>query len=878
MEYFVSLEGRRGAVGTQEDPLGDVRDAQRAVRRLADEGERGPVSVFLRGGTYRLSEPFVLTPENSGTVDAPVIYRAYGDEDVVLSGGVAMNGWRRGEGDLWVAEVGEGKSFHQLFVNGQRRQRARTPNEGFLRTDGPAVPAIKRWFTQAPRSRPGGKAFRFCEGDIQEWDNLSDVMIGAMHQWTATMHWIEEIDWESRVVVFTNRFHWDFGYWETKQRYYVENCFEALDAPGEWYYDRGEGLLYYWPLPREDMSEAEVIYPHLTRVIEFAGEPGKGRFVEHVALVGLSIQHTRWSVGKNEYAVYSQANDMLRNATIYAQGARNCAIEACEIAHAGEHAIWLNEGCQGNAVRQCHIHDIGAGGVYIGKGGWSARCHQDENPDKRVGHNTVDNCFIHDCTNVFLGAIGVWIGSASHNRVTHNEICDMNYMGVNVGWCWNSSPSSGHHNLIEDNHIHHITRRMLTDTAGVYTLGVSPGTVIRHNRVHDVHGYPYHAHTHGLYNDEGSAGIVLEDNIVYNTSHAGYNLNWGNDLTIRNNIFAFYGDSGVSTGGKEQNDLRIENNIFYGHVADMVHTRRKADFDMSRNVYWNTEGPVTFLGKPYQQWAAAGNDAGSVVADPQFVAPGDYDFSLKPDSPALDLGFEPIDANSIGLYGPAEWVRLPRTIRREPLAMPDPPRYDERIDDDFENYPAHPAAKYPGFPLNCTLAVGGDSRIEVTTEQAATGAKSLRFVDVPGIRSYNPHLYYERTFEAGRLRFTCDILNSAEQPAQLTIDFRDYPEHGGKYVSGPTVKIGKDGRIEANGRHIATVPPGRWFRLELTLDLSDDNDACTLTVTPSNGSPQTLHDIPYNKGFDKLTWLGLMSVGKDAAVSYIDNIELVNEP
>ena len=267
-DFYVSPEGRdtwsgrlAAANDTGDDgPFASFARAQQAVRDLMRSGRTKPVTVLFRGGTYWLSEPITFRPANSGTARAPVIYAAYPGETPVFSGGRKITTeWTRRDDGVWTTKVKTTKHydwfFRQLFVHGRRAVRARTPTNGFLRTEGP-MPGLdpKDKDRYDDRSRQG---FRIKPGDMRQWHNFGDVNVIVYHSWTTSLHWIDSLDETSQVVRFTNKSGWPFSFFEEKQRYFIENCREALDAPGEWYLDRWAGTLAYMPHEGQNVPEAD---------------------------------------------------------------------------------------------------------------------------------------------------------------------------------------------------------------------------------------------------------------------------------------------------------------------------------------------------------------------------------------------------------------------------------------------------------------------------------------------------------------------------------------------------------------------------------------------------------------------------------------------
>jgi hypothetical protein len=305
--FYVSTTGNDRWSGTVPEPTPDRRDgpfatldrAQDAVRRLRRRQPRlrGPVRVHLRGGTHFLKRPLTFTPADSGTAQSPTVYCAYAGEAPVLSGGVRLRDWQLGTHHgqaCWTVDlpaVRAGRwNFTQLFVNGQRRWRPRLPKTGYHRFAGTpdGLPApTGRW-------HEGPDCALCAPGDLQAWRNLDDVKLVMLTLWFEAHHRIKELDVARNFVRFRGRClnptlkdeKGEFA------RYFVENVFEALDTPGEWYLDRPAGRLHYLPAAGEQPDTAEVIAPRLAELVRFAGTDRK--LVAYVWLENLSLQHADW--------------------------------------------------------------------------------------------------------------------------------------------------------------------------------------------------------------------------------------------------------------------------------------------------------------------------------------------------------------------------------------------------------------------------------------------------------------------------------------------------------------------------------------------------------------------------------------------------------
>ena len=857
-----NAEGTDGPLAT----LVGARDAVRQLReqkREADEPLEGAVHVLIRGGTYTLSEPFVLEPQDSGLLGAPVRYAAYADEMPIISGGRRIADWKQ-EGELWTTEVADVVTsdwrFATLWVNGARRSRARTPNEGYFRTAGKAPPTENPTTGEIMvRSTTG---FLYEEGDVQRWHNLEDALVVVLHAWETSMHHIASIDEEQRLVIFRNAAPWAFENRGPRQRYYVENTIEGLDQPGEWYLDRETGKLSYYPMPGEDLATVEVIAPTLRWLVQLDGSSSTGQFVQYVHFDGLGFHHTNYPVGAEGYAETGFAVGV--PAAFQARGARFCAIEDCEIAHVDTYAIWLRVGSYGNRLVGNHLHDLGAGGVRIGE-------RQRSNPNLDVTHNLVDNNLIHDVGHVYSSGVGVWIGQSYLNTVSHNEICDLSNSAVSVGWAWGVDLGFSYDNLVEYNYIHHIGRGEFSNMAGIYVLGGSTRTALRNNVIHDVNAYQYGGW--GIHADEGSANLRVENNVVYNTTSGGLDQYYGNLNCVRNNIFAFSRESQLSLSNTnnpvpvlfERNIVVTDNALPFGMNWDVANNW------MDYNCYYDATGAeMDFGGLEFGQWQAQGKDAHSILADPLFEDLEGRDFALRPESPALALGFRPIDTSLAGLYGDPEWVGLPKTFTRISIMLADT-FGTEPVAEDFESVAAKSTP--PGASL---YGVDGRAGVEVTEETAAAGDKSLKFIDTDGPQEvWQPEMGYTPRFREGTAVVSFDV--RLEPGAVFQHDWRS--DWTGRRV-GPriTFEPGKLSVGDDTETALMELPESEWFHVEVECPLGASAPVPAtydLAVTLPGEEPQRFEDLPcMYRRFRVIERAWFLANAAQETAFYLDNVRI----
>ena len=533
---------------TAKDITVSPGDSLAKASDAAHAGDR----IILADGTYRLAEPLVLGPQHSG-----VTWMAKPGTSPVISGGVQVTGWTTDSNGRFKATV-QLDNFRQLWVNGHRAQRARGAVPAGLKFWGKNEATVIQYdnpagLTGTPGYRPGKldkivpAGYTTTDAKLAGWKNPGNIEFGYFSSWSHKIAKVEKITGTAEGAIIEMAQPGFFlcnraGGAVARMPEYMENALELLDEPGEWYFDQPAHTLYYLPRPGEDMGKAEVIAPKLEMLVEVKG-------AHDIRFEGLVFSHATWLRPSTALAhpevqanfIQPQDNSYFRPehekgwvpvngeqvkspANIVVDSSRGIRFDGCSFTALGGAALDLQNGAQSNVVCGCRFEDIAANGIQVGD--ITRDDHHPDNPDRIVKDNRIINNVISRTGMDYTSGIGVVVGYTEGTVIAHNEIHDVPYSGISMGWGWGmpdagggvyacpviyQTPTAARNNRIEFNHIHHMMQK-LNDGAGIYMLGRQPGTVIRANHIHDGGKSGLSG---GVYLDEGSAEIEIAGNLIY---------------------------------------------------------------------------------------------------------------------------------------------------------------------------------------------------------------------------------------------------------------------------------------------------------------------------------------------------------------------------
>ena len=610
-----------------------------------------PVEIEIALGTYNIQRTIVLSSKDSRNEGAPLTIKGAGMGKTILSGGITLPGFKdRGNG-VWTADLKEimplGGEIPQLWVNGRRADLASTPN-GFslFKTED----VLEVYIDSLPNPRNGVKnsSGHMVKAPVDAAQVLKNIGTAypkklkaeVYHKWDITRWPVNAIDTERNSFTLFGRAlpNWN-SLGPAESHFKFIDDISLLDAPGEYYLDDDKCILYYIPRPGDSLSSTIAVVPSVRQVLSIDGASGI-RF-EGITF-GLTMHKSGWRGYDQEQAGAST------DAAVMLDRCRDIVFSDCEISQTGNCGIWFRHSAIACTMNRCYIHDIGITGVKIG----NPRLYGDE--DKAITADiTVDNCIITEGSRNLPTGVGVHILHAKDCHITHNEISDFYYSGVSVGWVWGYKHSYAAGNKIHYNHIHHLGWGLLSDMGGIYTLGTGAGEEACGNVIHDIRSYGYGGW--GLYPDEGSTGVLMENNLVYNCKSAAFHQHYGKENIIRNNIFIDQAEEQLAvTRVEEHLSFTFSNNIIcYRSGILYAQNWDKVNFKAEKNLYWHYGDDVLFRDLSLKEWqAATGKDDGSIIADPKIGK----DWIPTNKKALKKIGFKPFDPSKAGVYGSDEWI------------------------------------------------------------------------------------------------------------------------------------------------------------------------------------------------------------------------------
>ena len=611
-----------------------TRDAIRAWR--ATGPANAAAVVRLARGEYALTEPLVLEAQ-----DGDESWEARDPGQTLISGGRHLANFISDRAGIW--QVKTGLRFEQLYVNGKRATRARSPAEGFFKMESVQEKNLPNGRVQITARVPAAA----LAGLPPESAALRDVQLLVFHQWDTSRYAVASFDAAAHTITVEGDRMKSWNPWNARSRFFLDNCRTTPWQPGTWFLDR-DGGLSYCPRPHEQMDKTDVVVPFVEKFVEIRG-------AANLHFKGLRFHYAGYRLPPTGSPPLQASAGT--GATIQIDAARDVTFENCEIAHTGTYGIWFRRGCRDGRVQHCLLEDLGAGGLRIGEP------EIRDQPGEQTMRIIADNNIIRGGGRIHPSAVGVWIGQSADNRVTHNDLSDFFYTGISVGWTWGYGRSLATNNFIGFNRIHQIGQGVLSDMGGIYTLGVSPGSTCIGNVIFDVQAHDYGGW--GLYPDEGSTGWQMASNLVWNCtcvnpgSGGGFHQHYGATNYIANNIFAF-------SSGPPLQATRVENHLSFILEHNLIISSNTAFFTgpWDKLHFASRSNCFAFFGSPRQlfpngdlaAWQKSGHDIGSILAPLEFRGAWPA-ISLPRRSPAWAVGFKMFDPNKAGVYGGRAWQR-----------------------------------------------------------------------------------------------------------------------------------------------------------------------------------------------------------------------------
>ena len=852
-------------VDASDGPVATLVRAQALARasKLAttNNAPHGPVRVLIGPGTYELTAPLSFTAADSGSAEAPVSYEALTAGTVTLSGGVRLKQRSPARAaqpavfDLPTAAADTWRGGGQLFVNGERATLARQPKAG------------KTWFVQRsvpldaePEAQKGHQAFA-PSADALTWltglsaAERSRAIVQLQHSWNSSQHHISDVAATTGVVRLAPPSKWAFLSTGPSQRWYVENVPSALTASGEWI--ASDTDVSYLPMSAQAAQPLDAVLPILDRLVVIRGDAAAGQWVDYLSFRGLKFAHTRFLTPASGFVDPQAAIGV--GAAIEVDGARHLTIDQCSLSQTGSYGVWLRRSVTDSQITGSDFHDLGGGGIQVGIPRAAA------NEAQSTARITIQNNSVSETGRVFPGAVGIWIGQAYDVAVSNNFIHDTTYTGISVGWTWGFGPAASGRHTINNNLLVNIGGGRLSDQGGIYTLGALAGTVIAGNVIREVRAYPAYGPgpaggAWGIYNDEGTSGVVVENNIVVGTDSGGYHLNKGRANIVRHNLFAggTAGEVRLSQLDSGAPQATLDGNILIskaGQPFDALATAPNLFFTRNQVSSAEAASPLDLA----KCGAGCATSNASVIAA---VGPKALVFAGLDAATTTRLT---ATVAAAGLQGPERAVAKTTLVRAPAtadVAAPLPLVIDLTT--------ARLGSQPPGLRYSPS---GDTTAITVVENQQAPGGRCLQFNDSAAMPNrYDPHAFAALNHETGVTTDTFAILIDAD-----TDFIHEWRDHDQPYLIGPSLRITAAG-VSVNGKQVAPAVVGQWMQLRMTAALGPAAGTWSLDITLPKAINQTITGLrAVSPLWRRLNYVGYISNAARATSLCLANLSVTNK-
>ncbi len=569
-DFFVSPEGNDDFPGTRNMPFKSLERAVQAAQEFFQQNENDDCIIWLFPGDYFITNPLELNSAELKIDNGHLYFRSVAEEEKpLISGGKKVTGWSKNSDGLWEAKISGPEKIRELFMDRKRLTRARHPNNSYLRVK--KVGDDRRTH------------FYFEEGDFPVPEKSDYPELVLLHDWSISRIQVKEIDAEQNKLTAVDSIgarspsFFNLDHWEPDPRYYLENSFQFLDNDYEWFFNEKSQKIYLQLPESMNPNNSEVFVPVSEGIVKMKGNENEP--LRNVHFEGISFKHSAWQIPEKGYAGvqachfdgHSSANGWsVVPAAVKAVWTENCSFSNCTFENLGGSGVWFGTGSNNCSIENSSFFDISGNGIMIGEGRdreIDGEKWYDAAPEQVALGNLISNCKIKECGEQFFGAVGIWCGLTAETTILENEIYDLPYTGISVGWMWSPQPTPCRDNTIDGNHIHNIMN-ILSDGGGIYMLGLQPGSKLVKNRIHDVKINAGRAESNGMFLDEGTTDVVVAKNLIYNIAKSPLRFHRATtNLVKKNYLFCTEDNPPIRYNNTDEADIKKVKNKVY-HQSD----------------------------------------------------------------------------------------------------------------------------------------------------------------------------------------------------------------------------------------------------------------------------------------------------------------------